>query len=211
MNEAAPQPVDPKDMRVSDAEREHVVSLLQKAIGQGTLTLDEFTERTDKALAARTRAELNAVLVDLPGVVHRDTAPAVPRRESLELRNTMSKIQRVGRWYVPRELTVRNKMGSTELDFTEAEIEHDQVHIDLDVAAGSVIMLMPPNCSIDANDVEVTAGKIEDKVGFREGARPHFVLTGDVRAGTVKIRRPSYIRIGPMLIRFPWKITWDRR
>lgn len=69
---------DPRELRVSDAEREHVVGLLQKAIGRGMLDLDEFTERTDVALAARNRGQLNAVLADLPGLVHRDTAYGVP-------------------------------------------------------------------------------------------------------------------------------------
>lgn len=43
-------------------------NLLQKAVGQGMLSLGEFTERMDTALAAKTRAELNSVLVDLPGI-----------------------------------------------------------------------------------------------------------------------------------------------
>ena len=57
-----------RDLRVSDAEREHVGQLLQRAVGLGMLSLGEFTERMDTALAAKTRGELNAVLVDLPGM-----------------------------------------------------------------------------------------------------------------------------------------------
>ena len=60
--------MDARDMRVSDAEREHVGQLLQRAVGQGMLSLGEFTERMDTALAAKTRGELNAVLIDLPGL-----------------------------------------------------------------------------------------------------------------------------------------------
>ena len=75
---------DPRELRVSDAEREYVVGLLQKAIGRGMLDLDEFTERTDIALAARNRGQLNAVLADLPGLVHRDAvvAPVGPPRSA---------------------------------------------------------------------------------------------------------------------------------
>lgn len=68
------QRVQPRDLRVSDAEREHVVGILETALGQGMLTLDEFTARTDTALAARTRGQLNIVLADLPGLHHRDAA-----------------------------------------------------------------------------------------------------------------------------------------
>ncbi|GAB4589756.1 DUF1707 SHOCT-like domain-containing protein [Nocardia sp. IFM 10818] len=60
--------VGDRDLRVSDVEREHVGRLLQRAVGLGMLSLGEFTERMDTALAAKTRGELNAVLVDLPGI-----------------------------------------------------------------------------------------------------------------------------------------------
>ncbi|GAB3913400.1 DUF1707 domain-containing protein [Kibdelosporangium lantanae] len=205
-------PVDPRDLRVSDAEREHVVALLQKAIGQGLITLEEFTERTDSALAAKTRSELNAVLLDLPGMTHEDrraktAAPAPTSR--LELRNTMSKLRRSGDWVVPRELVVRNKMGACDLDFTEALIDHDVVDIHFDVTAGSVRILLPQNASVDVNDLQVAAGKLDNKARAGTG-QPRFVLRGIVRAGSVTIKRPTYLRLGNLLIRFPWKVTTDR-
>jgi hypothetical protein len=61
--------VDPRDLRVSDAERAHVMSLLEKATGRGLINLAEFDERSARTVAARTRADLNAVLLDLPGLV----------------------------------------------------------------------------------------------------------------------------------------------
>lgn len=60
--------MDPRDLRVSDAEREHVGELLQRAVGHGMLSLGEFTERMDTVLVAKTRRDLNQVLVDLPGI-----------------------------------------------------------------------------------------------------------------------------------------------
>jgi Domain of unknown function (DUF1707) len=199
-----PAPVDPRELRVSDAERTHVVNVLQKAIGHGLLSLDEFTERTDIALGAKTRGELNAVLVDLPGLTH--TARESPRKTPpVELRANMSSIKRHGEWQVPRELIVRNRLGSTKLDFSEAKIGHDEVRIKLDVSGGSVKMLLPAEASVDTNDVQVVAGSMKDKVGGRNG-RPRFVITGRVTAGSLKIRRASYVRIGNLVIRSPWKM-----
>lgn len=211
MNGTAPPPgpVDPRSLRVSDAEREHVVGLLQKAIGQGLLTLDEFTVRTDTALAARTRGELNAVLIDLPGMVHNEVAQPNPN-QPVELRATMSSLKRSGRWVVPRRLVVRNRMGSTELDFTEAQIDHAEVHIELDVTGGSVELLLPAGSSVRTDDVDVNMGSIKDKVGADQPSRPHFVVSGSVRAGSLKIKRPTFVRLGALVIRFPWKLTWDR-
>jgi hypothetical protein len=201
---------DPKNLRVSDAEREHVVGVLQKAIGQGMITLDEFTERTDQALAAKTRGDLNAVVVDLPGVVNHEAAlAAAPQRDQVELKNTMSSIIRKGRWTVPRELVLRNRMGSTELDFGDAVISHDVVSVVLDVTAGSVKLVLPEGATATSEDVEVAAGTLSDRVGSQEHrGRPHFVVTGAVRAGSVEIRRVRRIAIGGFLVRMPgFRIT----
>jgi hypothetical protein len=53
-------------MRVSDAEREHVVAHLQHATTEGRLSLDELGDRVSAAYAARTWVELEQVVEDLP-------------------------------------------------------------------------------------------------------------------------------------------------
>jgi hypothetical protein len=49
----------------SDAERERVCELLNGAFSEGRLTSAELDERTSRALAARTHADLEAVLAGL--------------------------------------------------------------------------------------------------------------------------------------------------
>jgi Domain of unknown function (DUF1707) len=53
-------------IRVSDAERQAVVAALSKNATEGRLTLKEFEERTGAAYAARTYADLEPLLRDLP-------------------------------------------------------------------------------------------------------------------------------------------------
>jgi Domain of unknown function (DUF1707)/2TM domain len=60
--------------RVSDAEREAVVEQLRLNMADGRLDIDEFGERVESTLAARTGAELQAILADLPHVVPPDEA-----------------------------------------------------------------------------------------------------------------------------------------
>ncbi len=108
------------------------------------------------------------MLVDLPGVTHQD--PNSPVREKpVELRANMSTLKRDGQWTVPRELIIRNRLGSTELDFSEATIAYDEVRITLNVSGGSVKLLLPERSSAVTDQVRVTAGSIKDKVGLGDG------------------------------------------
>jgi len=54
------------DLRVSDAERDAVVTELGEHFQQGRLDQVEFDERVTQALAARTESDLRALLADLP-------------------------------------------------------------------------------------------------------------------------------------------------
>lgn len=53
-------------LRVSDAERDAVAAVLREHYADGRLTLDEFQDRLDRALAARTVADLTPLTGDLP-------------------------------------------------------------------------------------------------------------------------------------------------
>jgi hypothetical protein len=54
------------EMRVGDAEREAAAAELREHYASGRLTLDELNERIDKAFAAKSRGDLNALMTDLP-------------------------------------------------------------------------------------------------------------------------------------------------
>jgi uncharacterized protein DUF1707/2TM domain-containing protein len=56
------------DTRVSDAEREKLAQTLREHAAQGRLSVDELSERLDRAYAARTEGELSALIADLPSV-----------------------------------------------------------------------------------------------------------------------------------------------
>lgn len=53
-------------LRASDADREHVVSTLRQHHAEGRLTVDEFTDRMQRAFGAKTLGELDVLTRDLP-------------------------------------------------------------------------------------------------------------------------------------------------
>jgi hypothetical protein len=64
------------EFRASDEDRQRVVTALERHTAAGRLTLDEYTDRVDRALAARTHGDLARVTADLPG--EPAEAPATP-------------------------------------------------------------------------------------------------------------------------------------
>ena len=78
---------DSARIRASDEDRDRVAGLLQEHHAEGRLTAEEFSERMDAALHARTLGELDELMADLPHVDRRHyqlpDAGINPRRDRL--------------------------------------------------------------------------------------------------------------------------------
>lgn len=211
-------PPTPADLPVDHDDREHVVGLLQAAVSRGLLDTLEFDRRSGLATTARTRRELNALVVDLP-LEHPDRARARTAAESRQTRSSaapppdetraayaagdtsgtvalharMGSVKRAGAWAVPRRLEIDGWLGSAELDLTEAVIDHEVVEVDVDMTLGSVELRLPDSASASLDAVSVTAGSVEDKRrGGRASGRPHVVVTGKVAFGSVEVKGPKW-------------------
>jgi hypothetical protein len=74
-----PERRDP-DLRVSQAERDEVVAVLAGHFADGRLTVEEYEERVEVALAARTGRDLEPLLADLPAADPPPAPARTPRR-----------------------------------------------------------------------------------------------------------------------------------
>ncbi|NKY37661.1 DUF1707 domain-containing protein [Nocardia speluncae] len=202
-----------RDLRVSDAERDHVGELLQRAVGMGMLSLGEFTERMDTALAAKTRGELNSVLVDLPGVrlIGEPTAsqpgpskpaplpqPGDAARAPLSgvvqggiIRPRMSGVTRRGDWQVASVLRVNSWLSGVTLDFTQAVMTTQVVEIQVDDYASSLTLIVPQEATVDLDGLELIGSSVNNKVRSGPPIGPlHLLVHGRVRFGSVTAKQP---------------------
>jgi DUF1707 SHOCT-like domain len=65
-------------LRVSDADRDRAVSELSEHFQSGRITLDEFEDRSGRALSAKTARELRDLFADLPRQAAPVQQPAQP-------------------------------------------------------------------------------------------------------------------------------------
>jgi hypothetical protein len=65
-------------LRASDADREQFVEALRRHHAEGRLTTEELSERTERAYAARTFGDLDALATDLPPIQSPAPAPERP-------------------------------------------------------------------------------------------------------------------------------------
>ncbi|MGE2716353.1 DUF1707 SHOCT-like domain-containing protein [Mycolicibacterium litorale] len=175
---------DDAHLRISDADRAEARRLLEQAVGEGMLTLDEFTERVDTVLAARTRGDLADVLRDLPLGVANTTEPMV-------LRGRMTSLTRRGQWVVPPQIRLDTRMCDTTLDFRSATLQRPVVAIHVDDYCSSTSIILPDDATANVESVRTVAGSVTVSVDTAPPSqRLHVVVDGRVRMGSVTVRHP---------------------
>ena len=65
-------------LRASDSDRDRVVELLNVAYSEGRLSKDEYDDRLENAFSARTYADLDQIVADLPVTRAAVVGPVVP-------------------------------------------------------------------------------------------------------------------------------------
>ncbi|MCF7550199.1 DUF1707 domain-containing protein [Pseudonocardia sp. WMMC193] len=180
--------MDGGNLRISDADREAAAQRLHTAMAEGRITLDELEERLTVVYAAKTFADLEPPLADLPGAAVAPSVAVPARKESVHLNTEMGSIKRTGAWAVPRQLRLTTSMGSIHLDLTETQVPAD-LQVDVSTGMGSVTLVLPPGGSADVDGVKTSWGSVSTKVPHTPTGRgPHLVVTGSAGMGSLTIR-----------------------
>ena len=156
-------------VRASDAERDAVVGRLNRAVGEGRLTMDEFSGRLEVAYAARTRGDLDPLLRDLPA----DSGDAMPAAaggtaivsggsQGSDTHWNVSPIGGVrhrGHWRVPRHTVAIGILGGVDVDLGEAELAAPEVMITKVSIIGGVSVRVPPGVRVEVSNFSILGGR----------------------------------------------------
>nr|WP_083609092.1 DUF1707 domain-containing protein [Nocardiopsis sp. TSRI0078] len=187
-------------MRVSDAERDQVAEVLREAAAEGRITLDELDERLGAAYAAKTYADFEPVVADLPtgagAPVGRTPAAAGGRSpehgdggDALVIHSQGSVTVRKGRWRVPHRVEAHNKHGVTRLDFREASLTSPVTEVHVDASWGMADLILPEGSTAEVDVDSSWFGVLRSRVDSLRGpSHPHFVITGTCQGGSLQVR-----------------------
>ncbi|MBO3748375.1 DUF1707 and DUF2154 domain-containing protein [Streptosporangiaceae bacterium NEAU-GS5] len=174
-------------MRASHADRDAVMERLRIAAGDGRLTIHELEERIEATHAARTYAELDALIADLPG----ERSPAAEKARPLVLETRAGTIKQVGAWMVPERITAKVTMGNITIDFTQAVCHHREVLLEATCGTGNITVIVPRGWQVVTENIVTGMGSVRNKA--TSPAAPDATtlrITGSVGMGDIKIKNP---------------------
>lgn len=174
---------------VTDADRERAAELLQRACGEGRLTLDEFSVRAAAVWAAESQAELSQVTDGLA-----EPPPVGVSQPVLEMSAVFGEHKQRGKWRLPRMMRVRAVFGSIALDLRQATIGADSVNegvvdIHVRVLFGECKITVPEGVEVE----------MYGRAAF--GSRDLRLAPVPRRAGTPVVRIHSKVWFGELKVR----------
>jgi len=146
-------------VRVSDAERENAVVRLRDASAAGRLTLEELSDRTGLAYSAATKAELELVTADLPGVVQ--PQPVVRARDTRVIVGVFAPLIRRGRWRMAGRTIALSIFAPCSLDLRSATFPPEEATLWIFSVFAPVNVVVPEQVEVDLGAFTIFAPMIE--------------------------------------------------
>jgi len=158
---------DPRQLRISDAERHQVAEILREAAGEGRLDLDELDQRLEATYSARTYADLVPITLDLPSHPYHRPAPVRPVAPSAAVVPgpaheqhfaILSGLSRKGVWVVPQHMSILALMGGAELDLRQARFAAQEVVITINAFMGGAQVIVGTNVRVQMEGTGIMGG-----------------------------------------------------
>ncbi|HLK02027.1 MAG TPA: DUF1707 domain-containing protein [Streptosporangiaceae bacterium] len=195
----SPSADDHASLRASDQDRDRTAEVLREAAAEGRLSLTELDERLDAVYAAKTYAELEPVIRDLPKTgtgpaqVPAEWAGAADRfggqATSSSAIAVMGGFSRKGEWVVPKEFTAVTFMGGGEIDMRQARFAEREVTIHAVAIMGGISIIVPPDAEVVVTGIGFMGAFDHRAAGAGQPDGPTIRVNGLALMGAVDVRR----------------------
>ncbi|MEV6107561.1 DUF1707 domain-containing protein [Streptomyces sp. NPDC051940] len=193
--EKAPEAPAPAVLRASDADRDRVAEILREALAEGRLDAEEHSERIEGVYGAKTVAELERYVADLPAGRPEAPGPQQPSAYAWGASPATAAKQnlvaifggsvRKGRWRVPARINAVAIFGGVDIDLTEAIFEHQTVVINTFSLCGGVSIRVPENITLRESGIGIMGGFDVKAMEAVEPGAPVVIIEGVAVMGGV--------------------------
>ncbi|HEY1714484.1 MAG TPA: DUF1707 domain-containing protein [Solirubrobacteraceae bacterium] len=182
----------PPAILAGDAEREQSTQLLSQAVVEGRLTLEEFSDRVERAQAARTRDELATLTRDLPAAptgptTSSELVPAQQRHVAF-----CSRLVRSGPWELAARSEFRSIFGTITLDLSQARLAGSEVDLEIFNLFGTVTVIVPESVDVSVSGGGMFASQvIQPHTSPPVAGAPKLRINARGPGGTLYVRAKS--------------------
>lgn len=170
----------------SDAERDRSVLQLRDAVGEGRLTLEEFSDRVGLVQTARTDQELTHLTRDLPAA---PPPAAVPAAAAQQHRAICSHLTRSGPWSLPQRSAWRSVFGTIDLDLRQARLASTDTTLEVSNLFGTVTVIVPDGIEVVVQGGGMFASqKVEASAQLPLPGAPRLTIDCRGPGGTLYVR-----------------------
>jgi hypothetical protein len=194
-------PVAGGHLRASDADRDQVAEVMSTAFAEGRLSRDEYDERLDALLTAKTFDDLVGLTRDLVVVGTPATPPAEQRSYAVEagapdggidrMVGIFGGVERKGRWRIRSHTQAFAVFGGIDLDLREAVFESQVVEISGFWCFGGMEIKVPAGVEVRNQTSGIFGGTDISNVGDPQPGAPVLVLKGVSLFGGVSVKGPK--------------------
>jgi hypothetical protein len=196
---------DQPALRASDADRQAIADRLNDAVGEGRLTLEEFSDRVGSAYAARTHGELERLVGDLPAsagrspvvvdaalgatvVVGADAVPGTPAEAPLDIK--VGAIKKLGRWRLKKHNEMGVAVGPIKLDLRGADLSAREITVSARTVVGAIKVWVPRGVRVEVEGTTTVGTRTVAESNLPPDLDvPTLRLRLDTVLGTVKVYR----------------------
>jgi hypothetical protein len=177
-------------------DREQVADVLRQAAGEGRLTMEELEQRITAVYSAKTYAELEPLIRDLPAPGRAPQPPSAsaasgpptlrPSRFAISI---MGGFHRGDNWAVARGLTAIAVMGGGKIDLRDAQFTSGRASITAFALMGGIEIVTPEDAYVDVRGIGIMGGVSHAARGPGQPGGPVVTVRALALMGGVKVRR----------------------
>ncbi|MFJ5290064.1 DUF1707 domain-containing protein [Streptomyces sp. NPDC088348] len=196
--EKHPQQPRPVGIRASDADRDRIADILRDALAEGRLDAEEHSERIESVYRAKTLAELEPLVQDLPAVTAGRSGPGAAAYAVADdpdapvtaenLVAVFSSSTRKGRWRIGRRTNAFSLFGNVEIDLTEALFEQRLTVINATAILGNVEVRVPENVTLRGSGTGIFGNFEVDTLESENPEAPVVVVNGYSVFGNIEAK-----------------------